>query len=173
LKGIESDIRADGSLDYSDDILARFDFVIASVHSQFRLPPAAQTERIVEAVENPFTTILGHPTGRLLLRRHGYECDLERILAACGHAGVAVEINCNPNRLDLDWRWHRRALELNCMLSINADAHSIRELGLVKWGLASARKGGVPKARILNALSLEKFLDHCGRRARARRPTSG
>jgi DNA polymerase (family 10) len=134
LKGIESDIRADGSLDCPDHILARFDFVVASVHSQIRLDPAAQTARIVRAVENRFTTILGHPTGRLLLRRQGYQVDMERVLAACGGAGVALEINCNPNRLDLDWRWHRRALELGCMLSINADAHSIRELGLVKWG---------------------------------------
>jgi DNA polymerase (family 10) len=172
LKGIESDIRTDGSLDYPDHVLARFDFVIASVHSQFRLDAAAQTTRIVKAVENRFTTILGHPTGRLLLRRPGYQVHMERILAACGQAGVAVEINCNPNRLDLDWRWHRRALELECMLSINADAHSIRELELVKWGVATARKGGVPKARVLNALSLEKLLAHCRRRRRARRRTS-
>jgi DNA polymerase (family 10) len=144
-----------------------------SVHSQFRLPPAAQTERIVRAVENPFTTILDHPTGRLLLRRHGYQVDVERILAACGHAGVAVKINCIPTGWIRIGAGTRRALELNCMLSINADARSIRELGLVKWGVASARKGGVPKARIPNALSLEQFRDHCCGRERARRPTSG
>jgi DNA polymerase (family X) len=170
VKGIESDIRGDGSLDYPDDILARFDFVVASVHSQFRMDRAAQTSRIVAAVKNPFTTVLGHPTGRLLLRRPGYEVDIEPILAACGRVGVAVEINCNPNRLDLDWRWHRCALELGCTMSINPDAHSIRELGLVKWGIAMARKGAVPKQRILNTMSRQRMLAHL-RARKARRQT--
>ena len=100
LKGIEFDIRADGSLDYPAEILARFDFIVASVHSQFRMDRVRQTERIVTAVSNPFTTILGHPTGRLLLRRPGYQVDIEPVLEACARHGVAVEINCNPNRLD-------------------------------------------------------------------------
>jgi DNA polymerase (family 10) len=125
LKGIESDILADGSLDYPDDILETFDIVVASVHSRFRMDKAEQTRRVIKAVSNPHTTILGHLTGRLLLRRPGYEIDIEPVLAACGEHGVAVEINSNPNRMELDWRWHRRALELGCLLAINPDAHSI------------------------------------------------
>ena len=155
LKGIESDILADGALDYPDDVLARFDFVVASVHSRFKLDKKTQTDRILRAVGNPYTTILGHMTGRQLLRRPGYEVDVEKILRACAEHGVAVEINANPWRLDLDWRWHRRALELGCTLSINPDAHSIAELDLVRWGVLMARKGGVPKDRVLNCLDLE------------------
>jgi DNA polymerase (family 10) len=160
LKGIESDIRADGSLDYPDDILASFDFVIASVHSGFRRDKAEQTARIVKAVSHPYTTILGHPTGRLLLRRPGYEVEMEAILAACAEYGVAIEINCNPHRLDLDWRWHRRGAELGCLFSINPDAHSIRELDLVRWGVAIARKGGLSGKHILNTRSLPDLLRH-------------
>ncbi len=158
LKGIEADIREDGSLDYPDEILAEFDFVIASVHGKFRLDQEAQTRRILRAVSNPFTTILGHMTGRQLLRRPGYEVDVETILQACAEHGVAVEINANPWRLDLDWRWHRRALELGCTMSINPDAHSTDELDLLQWGLLQARKGGVPKRRVLNCLSLPKLM---------------
>jgi DNA polymerase (family 10) len=156
-KGIEADILADGSLDYPDEVLARFDFVVASVHSRFRLPSAEQTARIVRAVSNPHTTILGHMTGRQLLRRPGYEVDVEEVLKACAEHGVAVEINANPWRLDLDWRWHRRALELGCMMSINPDAHSTAELDLTRWGVAMARKGGVPNERVLNCLDLPAF----------------
>ena len=164
LKGIESDILADGSLDYPDDILDTFDVVVASVHSRFRMDKAEQTARIIRAVSNPYTTILGHITGRLLLRRPGYEVDIEPVLAACAEHGVAVEINSNPNRMELDWRWHRRALELGCLLSINPDAHSIRELDLMRWGVALARKGGVPKERVLNAMSLAQLRQHLKRR---------
>jgi DNA polymerase (family X) len=153
-KGIESDILADGSLDYPEHILARFDFVVASVHSRFRLNQAAQTARIVRAVSNPYTTILGHLTGRQLLRRPGYEVDVPVVLAACAKHGVAVEINANPWRLDLDWRWHSTALQLGCMMSINPDAHSTSELDLMRWGVQIARKGGVSKDRVLNAAAL-------------------
>ena len=106
-----------------------------------------QTERILRAVANPHVTILGHMTGRQLLRRPGYEVDIEEILAACARHRVAVEINANPWRLDLDWRWHGRALELGCMMSINPDAHSTNEIDLTHWGVEMARKGGVPKGR--------------------------
>lgn len=166
LKGIESDILADGSLDYPEEVLATFDFVVASVHGRFRLGKAEQTARIVRAVSNPFTTILGHITGRLLLRRPGYEVDIGGILGACAQHGVAVEINSNPNRMELDWRWHRRALELGCLLSINPDAHSIRELGLVRWGVRLARKGGVPRERVFNAMSVQRLLQHFKKRKR-------
>jgi DNA polymerase (family 10) len=164
LKGIESDILADGSLDYPGEVLSHFDFVVASVHGRFKLDRQTQTQRIVRAVQNPFTTILGHMTGRQLLRRPGYEVDVEAILNACAEHGVAVEINANPWRLDLDWRWHRRALELGCMMSINPDAHSTDELDLTHWGVEMARKGGVPAERVLNALSLPSLLQHLKRR---------
>jgi DNA polymerase (family 10) len=168
-KGIESDILADGSLDYPDDVLARFDFVVASVHSRFRLDPKEQTRRIVNAVSNPYTTILGHMTGRQLLRRPGYEVDVEAILKACARHDVAVEVNANPWRLDLDWRWHRRALELGCMLSINPDAHSTDEIDLTHWGVEMARKGGVPASRVLNCLPLTAFRRHLEKRKKRMR----
>ena len=165
LKGIESDVLTDGSLDYPDDVLARFDFVVASVHGRFKLDRNTQTQRIIRAVRNPFTTIFGHMTGRQLLRRPGYEVDIEAILAACAEHRVAVEINANPWRLDLDWRWHRRALELGCMMSINPDAHSTQELNLTHWGVEMARKGGAPAKRVLNALTLPSLLQHLKRRS--------
>ena len=164
LKGIESDILADGSLDYPDEVLERFDFVVASVHSRFKLDPETQTERIMRAVANPYTTILGHMTGRQLLRRPGYEVDIERILEACAAYGVAVEINANPWRLDLDWRWHERALELGCIMSINPDAHSTREIDLTHWGVEMARKGGVPAKRVLNCFTLPQLMQHLRKR---------
>jgi len=159
-KGIESDILPDGSLDYPDEVLARFDFVVASVHSQFRKDRASQTERILRAVTNPYTTILGHMTGRQLLRRPGYDVDIDALLAACAEHGVAVEINANPWRLDLDWRWHQRGIELGCIFSINPDAHSTTEIDLTRWGLAMARKGGVTPERVLNALDLSSFREY-------------
>ncbi len=173
LKGIESDILLDGSLDYPEEILARFDFVVASIHSRFALDPAAQTERMLKAVANPFTTILGHMTGRLLLRREGYEIDIDRVLQACAAHGVVVEINANPHRLDLDWRWHRRALELGCILSINPDAHSIAELDLTRWGVAMARKGGVSKERVLNCMDLPEITAFLDARRQARSGGAG
>jgi DNA polymerase (family 10) len=150
-------------------VLARFDFIVASVHGQFKMDPKAQTERIIRAVSNPYTTILGHMTGRQLLRRPGYDIDIEKVLGICAEHGVAVEINANPWRLDLDWRWHETALRLGCMMSINPDAHSTREIDLIHWGVEMARKGGVPKKRILNCLSKEEFAEYLARR-RDRRP---
>jgi DNA polymerase (family X) len=172
-KGIESDILRDGPLDYPDEILASFDFVVASVHSQFRLDQETQTSRILRAVENPYTTILGHLTGRQLLRRHGYDVDVDKILQTCAAHRVAVEINANPYRLELDWRWHQRALALGCMLSINPDAHSTSEIDLTHWGVQIARKGGVPKERVLNCLELPAFRKYlqARRRSRSRAPT--
>jgi DNA polymerase (family 10) len=99
-------------------------------------------------------------TGRQLLRRAGYDVDIDTVLAACAEHGVAVEINANPWRLDLDWRWHQRGLELGCIYSINPDAHSTSEIDLTRWGLAMARKGGVPSKRVLNALDLRSFREH-------------
>lgn len=159
-KGIESDILKDGALDYPPEQLATFDFVVASVHSLFTLSKADQTARVIRAVENPFTTILGHPTGRLLLQRQPYEIDIDAVLKACAAKGVAVEINADPHRLDLDWRHHQRALELGCLLSINPDAHDTASLDLQKWGVKVARKGGVPADRVLNCLDLPAITRH-------------
>jgi DNA polymerase (family 10) len=174
-RGIESDILVDGSLDYDDDVMARFDFFVASVHSRFKLDPKAQTERIVRAVSHPRTTILGHMTGRQLLRRPGYEVDIETILTACAKHGVAVEINANPWRLDLDWRWHGRALELRCMMSINPDAHSTDEIDLTHWGVEMARKGGVPPTGFSTACRSRHSPGSCatGRKRRGHGRPSG
>ena len=149
--GIESDILDDGSLDYPDDVLDLFDFVVASVHSGFNMDEAAMTERIVRAVASPFTTILGHATGRLLLSREGYAIDHERVIAACAQQGVAIELNANPYRLDLDWRWVRRATEQGILIAINPDAHATDQLGYMRWGVAVARKGWLTAAQCLNA----------------------
>jgi DNA polymerase (family 10) len=157
LKGIESDILPDGSLDYPDEALARFDFVIASVHSRFGLDRRSQTARIVRAVSNRHTTILGHLTGRRLLRPDGYDVDVEEVLKACAEHEVAVEINATPQRLELDWRWHQTAARLGCRVSINADAHSISDLDSMRWGIAIARKGGIPRERVLNCLTLSEL----------------
>ncbi|MBV9561980.1 MAG: DNA polymerase/3'-5' exonuclease PolX [Bradyrhizobium sp.] len=160
-KGIESDILADGSLDYPDEVLGRFDFVVASIHGRFKLDRKAQTQRLLRAISDPHTTIIGHMTGRQLQRRPGYEIDVERVLRACAKNDVAVEINAHPWRLDLDWRWHQAALDFGCMMSINPDAHSIPELDHMHWGVEMARKGGVPADRVLNAMSLndiERYL---------------
>jgi DNA polymerase (family 10) len=156
-KGIESDILADGSLDYPSDVLESFDLIIASVHSRFRMSEKEQTERILRAIANPHTTILGHVTGRQLLRRPGYEVDMEAILRACAREGVAIEINANPWRLDMDWRWCARALELGCLFAIDPDAHATEEIDNLRWGVLMARKGAVPADRVINALSAQDF----------------
>ena len=157
-KGIESDILPDGSLDYPDEILRRFDFIIGSIHGQFKMGRAAQTERLMRAAANPFVTVIGHMTGRQLLRRPGYEVDIERVLAACAEHDVAVEANGNPWRLDLDWRWLRRGLELGCRFSINPEAHATGEIASsTRWGVAIARKSGMPAGRVINALDRSAF----------------
>jgi DNA polymerase (family 10) len=167
LKGIEADILADGSLDYPDHILDDFDFVVASIHSRFKMPKKEQTERLLAAIKNPHTTIIGHMTGRQLQRRPGYEIDVDKVLTACAKHGVAVEINAHPWRLDLNWRWHQKALDYGCIFSINPDAHSIRELDHMHWGVEMARKGGIPAERVLNAMPLSEILAHLAKRKRA------
>ncbi|MBL7999897.1 MAG: PHP domain-containing protein, partial [Candidatus Kapabacteria bacterium] len=135
LKGIESDILSDGSLDYPDDILSLFDMVVASVHSAFKLPYEQQTERIITAVRNPYTTILGHPTGRLLLAREGYACDVERIIDAAAESGTAIELNANPYRLDLDQSYHAYASSRRVPVAINPDSHETATLSEVYFGV--------------------------------------
>jgi DNA polymerase (family 10) len=156
-KGIESDILNDGSLDYSDDILKTFDFVVASIHSPLRMDEEKATARLIKAIENPYTTILGHPTGRLLLSRGGYPIDYQKVIDACAANGVVIEINANPLRLDLDWRWHRYALSKGVMLSINPDAHRKEGFYDMRFGVLAARKGGLTADRNLNSFSLEEI----------------
>ena len=158
-RGIESDILGDGSLDYADDLLAGFDFVVASVHTTFGMTEAEATQRVVTAVQNPHTRILGHPTGRLLLQREGYPLNHAAVIDACAAHDVAIEINANPYRLDLDWRWVRRAVDQGVLLSINPDAHATAELQYVRWGVAVARKGWLTPDACLNAKSLDAFTD--------------
>ena len=158
VKGIEADILTDGSLDIPEGCEEGLEYVVASVHSAFRLAEEAQTDRLVRAVSHPACRVLGHPTGRLLLARPGYAVDLDRVLSACAEHGVAVEINASPYRLDLDWRWARRALDLGLRLVINPDAHSTEGLEDVRWGVAVARKAGATAADLINCSDIEDFL---------------
>lgn len=155
--GIESDILTDGSLDYPDDILASFDFVIASVHSAFTLDRETMTKRLVRALENPHVTMLGHPTGRLILAREGYPVDLERVIETAAGLGKVIELNANPYRLDLDWRWCRRAKEKGVKISINPDAHSTEGLGDVVYGVDAARKGWLEAGDVFNCIPLAEM----------------
>jgi DNA polymerase (family 10) len=154
-KGIESDILNDGSLDYSNEVLASFDFIVASIHSNLKMSEEKAMLRLMKAIENPYTTILGHPTGRLLLMREGYPIDHEKIIDACAANGVVIEINANPYRLDLDWRWIDYAMNKGVKLSINPDAHEKEGYQDMYYGVCSARKGGLTKEMCLNALGLE------------------
>ena len=156
-KGIESDILYDGSLDYPDEVLSTFDFVVASVHSVLKMSQEKATERLIKAIENPFTTILGHPTGRLLLSRSGYPIDHKKVIDACASNNVIIEINANPLRLDLDWRWHQYAVEKGVLLSINPDAHRQEGFYDMHYGVLVARKGGLSRKNCLNAMNLAEI----------------
>lgn len=163
-KGIESDILSDGQLDYRADILARFDFVVASVHVGMNMTQAQATERIIKAVRNPYTTILGHLTNRLLLRREGFPVDYEAVIDACAECGVIIEVNSNPWRLELDWRWIDYALSKNVQLSINPDAHDKESIQKMYYGVCVARKGGLTPAQTFNTLSGEAMAQYLQRR---------
>lgn len=156
-KGIESDILNDGSLDYEEDILKQFDFIIASVHTNLRMDEAKATSRLITAIENPYTTILGHPTGRLLLSRQGYPINHLKVIDACAANGVAIELNANPYRLDLDWTWIPYALEKGVLISVNPDAHSKEGIHDIHFGVLSARKGGLTAEQCLNTKTTEEF----------------
>ncbi len=153
--GVESDILREGQLDYDDEILAKLDFVIASIHSGFNMSKKEATERLIKAIENKHTHILGHPTGRLLLIREGYPVDHKKIIKACAQSNVAIEINANPKRLDLDWQWLPYAIEQEVMISINPDAHSYDGIHDVTYGVYTGQKGGLPKSLTLNHFSTE------------------
>jgi DNA polymerase (family 10) len=157
-KGIESDILNDGSLDYPEDILAKFEVIIASVHSNLRMDETKATQRIIKAVENPYTRILGHPTGRLLLSRQGYPLDHQKVIDACAANGVAIELNASPYRLDLDWTWIPYALDKGVLISINPDAHSRQGIHDIHYGVLSARKGALSAAQCLNAKGVNDFV---------------
>lgn len=167
LKGVEADILADGRLGYPNELLAGFDFVIASVHNRFEMNREEMTTRILSAMDHPAVTILGHLTGRLLLSREPYPLDLDRIFVRAAERGVAIEINADPQRLDLDWRLVRQAKRAGVMISIGADAHSPAGLENVEYGVAMARKAWLGAADVLNARSADEFVAFA--RARASR----
>ncbi len=159
--GIESDILIDGSLDYDDAILERFDLVIASVHSVLRMDKQKATNRLLAAINNPFTKILGHMTGRILNAREGYPLDYDNIFKACYENDVAIELNANPHRLDIDWTWLQKAQDYGVKISINPDAHNMHEVDNIKYGILMAQKGLLLKANCLNikdAYELKEWL---------------
>ena len=156
-KSIECDILGDGSLDYDDELLSGFDLVIASVHSNLNMTEERATERLLTALANPHTTILGHPTGRLLLSREGYPIDHRRVIDACAEHGVAIELNANPYRLDLDWSWIPYARERGVLVAIDPDAHATGGIDDIRYGVLAARKGGLTAGGCLCALSLGEF----------------
>ncbi len=156
-KGIESDILNDGSLDYEEELLKQFDFIVASVHSNLKMDETKANARLIKAIENPYTTMLGHPTGRLLLARQGYPINHQLIIDACAANKVAIEINANPLRLDLDWRWIDYALQKGVLLSINPDAHKKEGYHDMKYGVMVAQKGGLSKEFCLNAWDKNKL----------------
>jgi len=155
-KGIECDILRDGTLDFSDEVLADLDFVVASIHSQFGLSQEEQTRRMLRAVANPYVDIIGHPTGRLLLSREGYPLDLEALIDAAAEHGTCIEINAHPSRLDLDWRYVRRARDRGINIPINPDAHSIDGIDLMRYGVGIARKGWLRASDVLNTFNAEE-----------------
>lgn len=159
LKGIEVDILEDGSLDLDDDVLGELDLVIASVHSRFKLDVDRQTERILRAMDHPRVTLLGHPTGRLLLSRPPYEVDMERIIDHAAQRGTVLEINANPRRLDLNDQWARLAVERGCTLAVNTDAHRVDDFDLMGYGIGQARRAWVEAQHLLNTMAPEVLLD--------------
>lgn len=168
LAGVECDILRDGSLDFPDDVLASLDYVVASVHGSFSLGEAEMTARLIRAMENPHVTMLGHVTGRLLLAREGYAVDIPAVLEAAAATGTIVELNASPRRLDLDWRWWRLAKEKGVQCAINPDAHSVRGLQDLAFGVRLARKGWLTRDDVVNCLPLPAALARLGRKRSAR-----
>lgn len=165
-KSIECDILTDGALDYTDDILASFDLVIASIHSSLKMPEEKAMARLIKAISNPYTTILGHMTGRLLLSRKGYPVNHEKIIDACAANDVAIEINAHPRRLDIDWQWISYAAQKKVLLSINPDAHSLEGYDDIKYGVLASQKGGMTKEMNLSSYTLKEFEDFLAKRRR-------
>lgn len=157
LKGTECDILNDGSLDYPDEVLETFDFVVASVHSNLHMSAEDANKRVITALKNPFVNILGHPTGRLLLARDGLPLDMNRIIDTAAENDVAIELNASPHRFDIDWRFCKYARDCGVFISINPDSHSVEGLHDMQYGIGIARKGWLEKANILNALPLNEI----------------
>lgn len=164
LKGVEADILQDGRLDYDAELLDRFDYVIASIHARFRMDGAAMTARVLRAMDDPHMTVLAHPTGRLLLSREPYALDLEAVFEKAAASGVAIEVNADPRRLDLDWRHLRRARELGVRFEIGPDAHSPAALDWTDLGVSMARKGWLAASDVLNTGDAEDVLAFARRR---------
>jgi DNA polymerase (family 10) len=164
LKGIEADILADGRVDYDDDVLDRFDYVIGSIHSRFAMGEAQMTQRVLTALDDPRLTILAHPTGRLLLNREPYGIDMAAVIEKAAETGAAIELNADPHRLDLDWRFLHGAKERGVKIEIGPDAHSTRSLAWTDLGVGMARKGWIEASDVLNAQSVEEVLDFARRR---------
>lgn len=158
LKGIESDIRLDGSLDYEDDVLRSFDLIVASVHQKLDMDEAEATVRLIKAIENPYTNILGHPTGRLLLQRPGFPINVDKIFDACLANNVAVEINANCKRLDMDWRHLHKGKDKGVKFSIGPDAHRVEGIDFVRFGVGIARKGWLEAHDLINHMTAEELL---------------
>lgn len=165
-QGIESDILRSGELDYPEEILKEFTLVVASIHSATTLDEEEMTARIIKAVENPYTDILAHPTGRILLKRDPYSVNIKKVIDACVGNQVAIEINANPKRLDLDWRNIAYAREKGALFAINPDAHSTAQIEYVKYGINIARKGGVTSKEVINCLTLDEFKTFVNRKVR-------
>ncbi len=164
-KGIESDILSDGSLDYEENILKQFDFVIASVHSLFTMTEQEMTQRVIKALRNPYTTILAHPTGRLLLSREPYPINMTSIIDEAAGQGVAIELNAHPYRLDLDWRFCKYAKEKGARIAINPDAHDPEGMKDITFGIGIGRKGWLEPGDVLNTRSLEEMRDYLKERS--------
>jgi DNA polymerase (family 10) len=164
LKGTEVDIREDGSLDYDDELLAGFDYVVASIHTLFNMPEAVMTARVCKALAHPAVTMLGHATGRLLLRRDGYKINLDEVLKTAARHGKMIEINAQPHRLDLDWIHVKRAKEMGIPMVINPDAHSTEELELFRFGVDVARRGWLTKDDVFNTRPLKEVVKELRRR---------
>ncbi len=158
-KGVEADILIDGSLDYEQATLQEFDFVVASVHSVLNMPLTKATDRLIKAIQNPYTSILGHPTGRLLLKREGYPIDYRAVIDACAAYHVAIELNSHPWRLDLDWRWVQYAVDKQVNISVNPDAHEKEGYAYMVLGTRIARKGCLPRSLTLNAMNSSEIAD--------------
>ncbi|MDB5230272.1 MAG: polymerase/3-5 exonuclease PolX [Chitinophagaceae bacterium] len=156
-KSIESDILNDGSLDYAPEVLASFDLVITSVHSNLKMAEEKAMMRLMRAIENPYTSILGHMTGRLLLSRNGYPVDYKKIIEACAANNVVIEVNAHPRRLDMDWRWIHYALDKGVLISVDPDAHSVDEYRNIRYGVLSAQKGGLTAKQNLSSFTLNEF----------------
>ena len=162
--GVECDILRDGTLDFPNEILAQLDYVVASVHNAFSLPEEEMTDRIIRAISNPYVTFLGHLTGRLLLSRDGYQVNVPAVIAAAAETGTVIELNANPRRLDMDWRWWPLAKEKGVKCVINPDAHTTSTLQFLWFGVGTARKGWLTRDDVINCLPLGKIQEELQRK---------